>query len=60
MTKLPNELHVSCYLIINWVVFEFVNFEMIIILIVFGLANAVEYLCVDTTQTRNVDTKCHP
>ena len=41
----------SCYLITNWVVFEFVNFGTIIIFVVFGLANIVEYMYVDMTRT---------
>ena len=51
---------VSCYLIINWIVFEFVNFDTIIIRVVFGLANTMEYICIDTTQTRHMDMNCHP
>ena len=35
-------LYVSWYLITNWVVFEFVNFDTIIIRVVFGLANTVD------------------
>ena len=42
---------VTCHPITNWVVFNFVNFDTIIIPIVFGLANIVEYMYVDTTRT---------
>ena len=35
-------LYVSWYPITNWVVFEFVNFDTIIIRVVFGLANTVD------------------
>ena len=35
---------VSCYTIINWVVFEFVIFDPFIIGVVFGLMNPVENL----------------
>ena len=41
---------VSCYPITNWVVFEFDNFDTIIIRVMFGLGNPVEYLCIDPTQ----------
>ena len=41
---------VSCYPFINWVVLEFVNFDTIIICVVFGLANTVVYLCNDMTR----------
>ena len=41
---------VSCYPITNWViVFEFVNFDTIIICVIFELVNTVEYLYIDTT-----------
>ena len=43
-----------CYQITNYVVFEFVNFDKIVISVVFGLANIVEYMYVDTTRTRIV------
>ena len=51
---------VSCYPIINWVMFEFVNFDKIIICVIFKLVNTVEYLCIDKTRTRHVGTNCHP
>ena len=51
---------VSCYLITNWIVFEIVNFDTIIIRVVFGLTNTIEYIYVDMTRTRHVDTNCHP
>ena len=37
MIQLINELYVSCYPINNWIAFEFVNFDTIIIRIVFDL-----------------------
>ena len=36
------------YLITNGVVFEFVNFDVIIICVVFGLTNTVENICMLT------------
>ena len=60
MTKLINGLCVSCSPITNWVVFEIVNFNTIIIRVEFKLANAIEYLYVDMTRTRHADTNCHP
>ena len=60
MIRLINGLYVSCYLTINWVVFEFVNFNTIIIRVVFRLANTVENMYVDTSRTRHTDTNCEP
>ena len=34
----------------NWIVFKFVNFDMIIIHVVFKLTNIVVYLYIDTTR----------
>ena len=31
----------SCYLITNWVMFEFVSFDIIIIRVIFGLMNII-------------------
>ena len=42
---------VSYYSITNRVMFEFVIFYPIIIRVTFGLANTMEYLYIDTTQT---------
>ena len=39
----------SCNSITNWIVFEFVNFDTIIICVVFGLVNTIKYLYIDTT-----------
>ena len=50
---------VSCYPIANWVMIEFINFDTIIIRVMFGLTNTVEYLYIDT-QTRQADMNCHP
>ena len=50
---------VLCYQITNHVVFEFVNFDKIVISVVFGLTNIVKYLYDDTTQTRHADMNCH-
>ena len=41
----------SCYPITNRVVFEFVNFDMIIIRVVFELTNIIKYMYIDMTQT---------
>ena len=39
---------VSCYLIIKLIMFEFINFDKIIISIMFGLMNIMQYLYIDT------------
>ena len=39
---------VSCYLIIKLIMFEFVNFDKIIISVMFGLMNIMQYLYIDT------------
>ena len=41
---------VSCYLFINRIVFEFVNFDTIIIHVIFRLVNIIVYLYIDTTR----------
>ena len=40
---------VSCYLITNWVIFKFINFDTIIIRVIFGLTNTEKYLYIDMT-----------
>ena len=59
MTKLINELYISCYLIINWVVFKFINFNIIIIHIIFRLINIIKYLYIDMFKTQHVNTNYH-
>ena len=44
-------IYVSCYLITNRVVFEFVNFNTIIIRVVFRLTNTIKNMYVDTSRT---------
>ena len=39
---------VSCYLIIKLIMFEFVNFDKIIISVMFRLMNIMQYLYIDT------------
>ena len=58
--QINNGLYMSCYPITNWVVFEFVNFDTVIIRVVFGLTSIVEYLSIDMTRTGHEDTNCHP
>ena len=41
---------VSCYPITNWVVFEFVIFNLFIIRVMFGLVNTIENLLLRTTR----------
>ena len=47
---------VSCYTNTNWVIFEFVIFDLLIIRVVFGLANTIESLLL----TRPTNTNYHP
>ena len=62
MTKLINMLYVLYYPIINWVigslghwvVFEFFNFDKIIINVVFGLTNIIKYLHIDMTYKQEL------
>ena len=48
--KLIHELYLSCYSITNSVMFEFVNFNMIIIRVMFGLTNIIKYIYIDMTR----------
>ena len=48
---------VSCYTITNWVTFEFVIIDMLIIHIVFELEKTIEII--DTVQTPPVNTNYH-
>ena len=50
MTKLINGLYLLYYIIPNWVVFELVNFNMIIIHVMFGLTNTMKYMHIDMTH----------
>ena len=49
-----------CYPIINGIMFEFVNFDTIIIRVVFGVVNTIEHLYVDMTRTRHANKNYHP
>lgn len=41
-----------CYPITKWDIFEFIILNLFIIHVVFALANTLEYLYIDTTQTQ--------
>ena len=52
--KLINGLHfpiANWVIIVNWVMFEFIIFNLIIICVMFRLSNTMKYLYIDITHT---------
>ena len=50
----------SCYPITTWVAFNFVNFVLFIIHVVFGVDEYNRMSAIDTTQTQPVNMNWHP